>query len=235
MTSRLSSRVGAILWISQIQFFAMQILAAYVWRGVYDFNPRFNTISDLGNTACGIYDNRYVCSPWHIGMNVSFVLLGLAMALGAHALRHHLPGRSGTIGKWLMVLAGIGTMIVGFFPENSIGWLHTVGAALPFVAGNLALLCFVVSLHKTRPAMARLAAVFAPVALIALVLFVNGANAGPGLGALERITAYPQTVWMIIFGLSVVLWPGLPRKASGPRPTHTSQQTPSHRSRPLPE
>jgi hypothetical membrane protein len=39
------------------------------------------------------------------------------------------------------------------------------------------------------------------IALGALLLFIINTYLGLGVGGMERIAAYPQTVWLIIFGL----------------------------------
>ena len=62
--------VGACL-----QYYVVQLIVALAWRVPYSWNG--NTISDLGNTMCGKYGSRVVCSPLHGIMNVSFVALGV--------------------------------------------------------------------------------------------------------------------------------------------------------------
>jgi len=42
--------------------------------------------------------------------------------------------------------------------------------------------------------------VVAPLALLALVLFATHIYLGIGAGATERIAAYPETIWLIVFG-----------------------------------
>ena len=42
--------------------------------------------------------------------------------------------------------------------------------------------------------------VVAPLALIALSLFASHMYLGLGAGTMERLAAYPETIWLIIFG-----------------------------------
>jgi hypothetical protein len=37
-------------------------------------------------------------------------------------------------------------------------------------------------------------------ALVALVFYVSGLDLGLGEGGIERVVAYPQTLWMIVIG-----------------------------------
>ena len=60
-----------------------QTTLAIPWRWPRPYNISRNTISDLGNTACGTWKGRYVCSPLHDLMNGSFIALGITMLLGA--------------------------------------------------------------------------------------------------------------------------------------------------------
>lgn len=182
-----------------MQYFITQLLVAAAWPVPYNWAQ--NAISDLGNTVCGMYGTRYVCSPQHDWMNASFIVLGLTMIAGSTLIYHEFhKSMASAAGFTFMAVAGFGTIVVGLFPENTIGVLHILGALLPFGLGNVALILFGLSLGLSRTL--RLYTVMSGViALIALGLFVTHHYLGLGLGAMERITAYPQTVWLVIFGL----------------------------------
>src|SRR6266496_1282580 len=113
-------RRGAIVWMLAIQFFIAQIIAQSAWTTPFSLTTNF--ISDLGNTSCGPYpvgSSKYVCSPWHAGMNLSFIVLGVIILLGAALIYQAFPpGRTRTIGLGLLALAGLGPILVGLFPEN---------------------------------------------------------------------------------------------------------------------
>jgi len=167
----------------------------------YSYSLRFNTISDLGNTSCGIYSGRYVCSSLHNLMNASFIMLGFTMALGSLLIYQEFRRDRGTlVGFSLMGIAGIGTILVGLFPENTVSLLHTIGASMPFILGNIALI--IMSLYLLLPSPFKFyTAVSGVVALFFLILFKTGLYGPLGIGGVERIVAYPQTIWLIFFGI----------------------------------
>src|SRR5882757_7284294 len=76
-----SLALGTVLWVCCIQYYVIQIIVALQWTFHYSLSS--NTISDLGNTVCGYYGGRLVCSPYHGLMNISFITLGLLMIAGA--------------------------------------------------------------------------------------------------------------------------------------------------------
>ena len=191
-------KLGPLIYLLSIQYFLIQIYVALQWSPSYSLSS--NTISDLGNTVCGAYGGRFVCSPAHSLMNGSFILLGITMICGS-LLMNRLLGKKQmtTLGFGAMATAGMGTILVGLFPENSIAALHILGAALPFLLGNVAMVLLGFSLSV--PKWLRLYSVLSGgVALVALGCFVSAHYLGLGEGGLERIVAYPQTVWLIVLG-----------------------------------
>ena len=169
------------------------------------WNPPYNlardTISDLGNTACGTFNSRPVCSPLHALMNASFIALGIAMTAGSMLISRKLAtSRAATAGFAAMAISGIGVIIVGIFPENSIPAFHGLGAAIPFTLGNAALI--IIAAAPMMPAVLRLYSFLSgALALLALAGYSSGHYLGLGEGGIERIVAYPQTVWLIVIGL----------------------------------
>ncbi|HEX4774036.1 MAG TPA: DUF998 domain-containing protein [Candidatus Saccharimonadales bacterium] len=191
--------IGPSFWIVSLQYFLIQLIAALAWARPYSLSR--NTISDLGNTACAQYGSRFVCSPLHLLMNVSFVLLGCTMIAGSSLIYQEFrEGKAAIVGFAFMTIAGLGTILVGLFPENTIGPLHLSGAALVFLIGNLGIIILGISLDIPKPL--RLYTILSGiVALSATILFFIHQNLGLGSGGIERFAAYPQTIWLIIFGL----------------------------------
>jgi len=104
-----------------------------------------------------------------------------------------------------MALSGVGTILVGLFPENTVAPLHILGAGLAFVLGNMGMITIGASSHRV-PKILRLATITAGVVgLVALVLFVLGFYGPLGVGGMERIVAYPQSIWMISVGAYVLI------------------------------
>jgi hypothetical membrane protein len=193
-----SARWGSVLWVLSIQYFIVQFFVGLTWPSNY--SVFHNTISDLGNTVCGTYSGNFVCSPHYIFMNASFILLGGCQALGAVLLYRFLPkSRLLTLGLACMVAAGVGTVLVGLFPENTVSALHIVGAGAPFVLGNVGLLLLAASLGLPRT-LKMFTYVLGGLGLVSLVLFLTHTYAGLGIGGTERLVAYPQTLWLVIFG-----------------------------------
>lgn len=191
--------VGPLCWIASIQYFIIQLIVAQSWTTAYSLTQ--NTISDLGNTVCDEYSGRFVCSPGYNLMNVSLIALGLTMTLGAILInRQFRKSRASIIGFSCMAIAGFGTLMVGVFPENTIGFLHAFGAALPFAIGNLGLVILGYALDLPKP-LRYYTLLSGYISLFALVLFMTHFYLGLGQGGIERIVAYPQTVWLIIFGI----------------------------------
>lgn len=104
------------------------------------------------------------------------------------------------LGFCFMAIAGIGTLLVGLFPENTILNFHLLGALLAFLLGNLGIvvLGFTLDIPRTLR-LFTLATGY--IALIALLLFLTHTYLGIGIGGMERVTAYPQTLWLIVFGI----------------------------------
>ena len=195
-----------ILWILSVQYFVVQIIVANSWTT--PFSVQNNPISDLGNTVCGEYSGRYVCSPMHDLMNISFVVLGLTMIWGSLLFaRQYMKEPWVKFGLYLLALSGLGTILVGLYPENTIASLHVIGATLPFLLGNIALI--ILGLKLDIPKALRVYTIASgSLALFALALFLSGSYLGLGHGGMERLVAYPQTIWMIVYGiyLSSIKW-----------------------------
>ncbi len=132
----------AIFTVASV-YFLIQVIAAWVFVPSYSLVS--NSISDLGETSCGGYGS--LCSPrWWLMDYVGFVLLGLVMVVGSALLYHEfterLPRerRAAMVGFVLIALGGLGSILVGFFPENENRTMHIVGAFLAIGIGNCAIL-----------------------------------------------------------------------------------------------
>lgn len=193
--------VGPIMWILCVEYFIIQLLVAIDWKYAYSITG--NTISDLGNTNCGIYGSRYVCSPLHNLMNAAFIILGTFMMIGSILIYQEFrESKWGLVGFCLMFLAGLGTLLVGVFPENSISLLHIIGAFLALCIGNVAIIILGASLNIPK-SLRNYSILSGVISLIALALFFTHNYMGLGIGGTERIAGYPQTLWLIIFGIYI--------------------------------
>ena len=191
-------KLGAILYLSSFQYFLVQFLVSLRWSPPYSLGR--NTISDLGNTACARFNGRNICSPLHLLMNLSFVVLGVTMIFGSILIRRaEKSAPAGSLGFAFMAIGGFGVVLVGIFPENTVPALHGIGSALPFLIGNIGVVVLGASLEV--PGALRLFTVLVGVvALVALAFYASTHFLGLGEGGIERVVAYPQTVWLIVYG-----------------------------------
>ena len=199
--------LGPAIFTVASLYFLIQIIVAWVFIPSYSLVS--NTISDLGETSCGGYGSPATCSPrWWLMDYVGFLLLGLVMMVGSALLYHEFTDRpqrerrAAVFGFGLIALGGLGSILVGFFPENENGTMHIIGAFLAIAIGNIAILVLgaVLTLPKS---MRRSMLMFSSLALAALLCFASHRSFGIGRGTMERIAAYPVTIWLITFGLYI--------------------------------
>ena len=203
-----SARVGLGAWVLAAQFFVAQLVVASAWPRPFSLMSDY--ISDLGNTACANYPagvDHLVCSPWHAVMNASFLTLGVTMIVGAVLARTAFPpGWVRTLAMVLFVLAGLGVMLVGIYPENTDNARHVLGAGLNFVAGNIAMIVYGLAMAQRpgRRGLVTFSIVAGTTGLVATLLLVTGQYLGIGVGGMERVAAYPMTVWQIVVGAALL-------------------------------
>lgn len=197
-----------------LQFFLAETIAIAAWAGSAPYSRRLNYISDLGALHCGVYNGRDVCSPLHLVMNLSFVLHGVGMLVGAilvgtvvlRVAAKPVSSAAGAHPLWvilsrvLIALSGIGIMAVGLVPEDLRSPVHFIGALLFFVAGGLSLLAIAWS-WRTVSRVSWAAFACGAVSLTATVIFQFGSGFEPG--TVERFMAYPITIGLAIVGLAV--------------------------------
>lgn len=195
--------LGGVCWLLSLEFFVGQAVAQSAWRMPYSLID--NPISDLGSTTCQIIhlgsSHRFVCSPWHVVMNASFILTGVLILLGLFFTRHAWPRRRLTTwGATFLVLAGLGKIVVGVAPENLNPTLHELGS-VGIICGNLGLLFLGLAIKQARRWLAGVSLFLGSCGLLGVLLFVGQTG---GRGATERVADYPLIVWMVVFGLCFI-------------------------------
>jgi hypothetical membrane protein len=140
-------------------------------------------------------------------MNLSFIALGVTMIAGSLFIsRVVATARLRSLGLGCLAISGVGVILVGTFPENTVPSAHAIGAALSFSVGNLGVMTM--GLNRGFALSLRLFAVIAgATTLVALVFYVNAEYLGLGEGAMERIVAYPQTIWLLALGGYLLIRP----------------------------
>lgn len=217
-------RCGAILWVLCLLTFPVQALAAAQWPRPYSWPS--NLISDLGVTACGIYDagtpvERYICSPAHLLANGATVANGILLALGAILLSSAWPRRrTGRAAMVVLALGGLLVAVVGLLPWDLQPEGHNVAALAQAAAQWVGMLILVTAL--TGSASARWASVLTIasvlLSIIGFVLFIDAIGGGPsislGLGITERLAFDTFTIWGAALGAILLLTPLGNRQAS---------------------
>jgi hypothetical membrane protein len=199
---------AGIIWICAAQFFVAQVIAQSRWTT--PFSLATNYISDLGNTTCGLYPavtGSYVCSPWHTLMNISFVLQGVIILIGAVLARPALAGlRWRAVIFLLLVVTALGMVGVGLFPEDVNNRAHVISAGTQFITGNAAMIVFGIAANRVERwrAFAVVSIVLGITGLLATALFPRGYGLGMGVGGMERVAAYTLPVWLITAGVLIV-------------------------------
>ncbi|MGV8854819.1 MAG: DUF998 domain-containing protein [Devosia sp.] len=196
-------RLGALCWLLTVEFFVAQFVAQAGWPG---YSMLSNDISLLGATTCGTFLNPApngimpVCSPLALVFNLGMVLNGILVVLGVWLTRDFWPAtRLRIAALWLLALGGDGTMLAGLFPLDTVPALHVFGAALALglaCFGFIAMAAVVWHSHR-RFALYSLAT--GVLALLGFILYVSGIYLG-GRGTVERLAAWPQTLWYMITG-----------------------------------
>lgn len=194
---------GPVIWGASIFYFITQVLVARAWRPPYSWLR--NSISDLGNTSC-----HPQCSPHYAWMNFAFFGLGLVMAVGSWFIFEEFTEKKAAerlaarIGFLCLALGGVGAVVVAAFPEDSVGVVHVVGAFLGIGVGTFGVfvLGWGIAGSLDKPLIWGMRVV-PPVAMVVGVMFAFHVHLGLGDGAMERISAYPETIWLIIFGIYI--------------------------------
>jgi hypothetical membrane protein len=212
-------------------------VAQAAWRTPYSMLT--NSISDLGNTACGTWPPAsvnlarlglsagYVCSPLHSVMNVSFIVAGVLILLGLYLTRSVWPRRRLTAwGMALLAMAGVGKIIVGLVPENTVILLHFLGAlGIPCAVTGILLLGL--ATWNTRRGVAVASLALASIGLLGPVITKVATGGFHDIGLAERLMEYPIFAWMALMGLVFV-------RALRPRPASATVNSPGPAIEPAP-
>jgi hypothetical membrane protein len=194
--------VGAVCWLSSAQFFIAQIWVALAWTTPFSLVQNF--ISDLGATRCGVFSNEthlFVCSPRHAWMNASFTLLGLTILAGGvltHESRR--PGVARQLARAFMVLAGVGGVLIGYFPENENLAVHSLGASAYFLFANTGLVMLGCSANGDVRRIKGVMVALGLMGIVATGLFFSGRYLGLGIGGTERLLVYPLPFALVLNG-----------------------------------
>ncbi len=167
---------GIAFFIGVVQFILFMLLAEILYP---EYSVSGNYISDLG-----VGSTAYI-------FNISIVILGLLIIVAGYFIRRF--SRPLLV---VLILAGIGAIGVGLFPETT-GSPHLIFSLLVFLMSSIAPYFLLV---KIRNLMSVLWAILGTIGLIALILYIPGIYLGLGHGGMERMIVYPDLLWGIGFG-----------------------------------
>jgi hypothetical membrane protein len=130
-------------------------------------------------------------------MNVSFVLTAALLVLG-FVLTWRPLGRGAVArsARSLLLLAAAGYALAGAYPADVDENLHFLGALLILVVGNIGLPVAAFAARDGVLGRLRVPTLVAGlVALVGSVLFLAQQPMGIGVGAMERVAAFPFPIW----------------------------------------
>ncbi|MEV0976566.1 DUF998 domain-containing protein [Streptomyces sp. NPDC049915] len=187
-----------------VQFFVIHWIAESAWARPYSWAR--NNLSDLGNAHCALQSEpepRYICSPEHGLMNVSFVALGVLLVVGAALTGGVLwdRGRAAAVARLLLASAGMGFVLTGLAPADVNENQHVLGALFIMGAGNIGLVVAGFGLAEHVPTPLRWGtSLLGVTAITAFGLFLSHHYLGLGMGGMERVAALPFLFWALAVG-----------------------------------
>ena len=197
-----ASKAGVAIFAGAVQFSLALILSEIVYSTSgplntsgsgnttgYVYSVANNYVSDLGancRTSCTAVPSGYL-------FDASIAVLGLSIIVGGYFLQRGFHDRPATA---MIVLAGIGALGVGLFPETTGVW-HSFFTLVVFLFAGLAAL---VTARLQKKPLFYFSIILGLFTLAALVLYIGGDYLGLGPGGMERMVIYPVLVWSLGFG-----------------------------------
>jgi hypothetical membrane protein len=191
---------GAMLLVGSVQFVAAMAVVQLKYPGYSDTG---NYVSDLGSSM----------SPWAWLFNDSIRLLGLLGILGTLLIRTAFASKTTThVGLGALVVAELGAIAVGTFPEGS-SWpfagVHSAVSLITFVGSAVGLLFLALAMSRDTRWQGLRAYTFLSgvLTLVAIALFADGTYLGIGPGGMERIVIAPILLWAVVAGVHLARLP----------------------------
>lgn len=198
--------LGGALLATQPLVVVVQFVVATRWETPYRLDV--DTISELGAVTCSTIGATAGpvagCSPWHALMNATFLVIGLALALGG-GLLWTLRDRAPRAAAVLLLVAGLSSAAVGLVPLDVDGELHSLVATPLFVTQPLALLLLTGWLFSRHRVVALVLGVAGTVAAVGAVGFGLAIATQAEGGLLERVALWPCHLALATLGTWLVL------------------------------
>jgi hypothetical membrane protein len=168
---------GLLFFLAATQFVLIVLIAETLYPG---YSISQNYISDLGIGSSALL------------FNASVFLQGVLMIAGTYFLQRAFNNKILMI---LLIIAALGSLGVGIFPENSEP-MHSISASLIFLFGGLSAIS---SVTVMKHPFSLLSILLGILSLSAAGLFAFQQYLGIGVGGMERLIVYPILIWMITF------------------------------------
>jgi len=200
----IAAKIGFISWMSLIAYFIMEYIVIQMTAAPYNFLEQ--PVSDLGVTTCGtetyVLATYELCSPYHLLMNWTLTITGIAIFMGAICLHQFWPDRKLTrMATALLVIYGLTGTSAGIIPADMNFLWHTLGS-LPAMVIQIPGLIFIgISIRKKWPKLSLwtfFCALLTTCAFVLILLFYQP------FGLLQRILYGSVYLWMIVTAIS--LW-----------------------------
>lgn len=97
-----------------------------------------HAMSDLGVTSCGHFTYAIapheICSPYHLWMNVLFIINGITMTVGVLYLAQYLEKKVRTkLATIFIIILALGNIVSGFIPADVDFFLHSIAAQIGMI------------------------------------------------------------------------------------------------------
>lgn len=188
LTGRSARWGGVLIAVGSVQFV---VAMAWVQSRYGGYSVLTNYISDLGNTST---------SPLPSVFNVSIIILGVFAFLGILLGWGGFPrGGSRVVGLFLLLIASVSAVFVGFFPENVNPPVHDLASLMVFLPGGLALVVLSAGMgERTHWSSYR-----GPTAILGIITLASLAYYAPTQptnstwdpGLIERLIVAPILIW----------------------------------------
>ncbi|MGA8711315.1 MAG: DUF998 domain-containing protein [Thermoplasmata archaeon] len=191
---------GVLIGLGVVQFV---VAMAWVQSKYGGYSLLTNYISDLGNTAT---------SPLPAVFNVSIMILGVFALVGTLLAWGGFP-RGGTrvVGLFLLLIASVAAVLVGFFPENVNPSVHDFVSLIVFLPGGLALVILAVGMREGTPwwSYRSFTGLLGAITLTSLLYYAPtqqyNTTFDPGL--IERLIVAPILLWGFVAGIHLARLP----------------------------
>ncbi len=169
---------SALIFIGTFEFIISMILSEAIYPS---YSISRNYISDLG-----VGSTAYI-------FNTSIILFGLFVLASSYLIFMKFKWQPFFIS---LILAGIGAMGVGIFPEGSPFNLHLIMSLLAFLFGGIS---SILSYKIIGLPLNYISLACGLITLIALVLYIENIYLSLGPGGMERVIVYPILLWALGF------------------------------------